>query len=104
MKKTDIKKTGDTTKGLEVHGLEVMIEEATKVIIEKNEESTTTDETEAEVTRNKNQLDMNKEKIPTSEAGVEVVLGHDRSEKAHEDPAEPKKDFPMISRKYQQTC
>ena len=37
-------------KGLEVYGLEVMIEEATKVIIEKNEESTTIDETEAEVT------------------------------------------------------
>ena len=47
---------------------------------------------------------MNKEKITTSEAGVEAVQGHDRSEKAHEDPAEPKKDAPTISRKYQQTC
>ena len=104
MKKTDIKKTVNTIKGLEVYELEVMTEEATKIIIEKNEESTTTDETEAEVTQNKNKLDMNKEKIPTSEAGVEVVLGHDRSEKAHEDPVELKKDFPTISRKYQQTC
>ena len=47
---------------------------------------------------------MIKEKIPRSEAGVEVVLGHDKSEKAHEDPVELKKDIPTISRKSQQTC
>ena len=104
MNKTDIKKAMDTMKGLEVYGLEVMTEEATKIIIEKNEERITTDETEAEVTQNKDKLDMNKGKIPRSEAGVKVVLGHDKSEKAHEDPVELKKDIPTISRKSQQTC